>query len=107
MACKKTDTDENKPDITVCGVHNPEWLLSEINKIENHAYPNFRAVQVYLIRYNEQEYLLIFDMMNSSMCDGERCYTCSGEPIACDSSLYEDLIALCRESNYVLLWSNQ
>jgi hypothetical protein len=44
--------------------------------------------------------------MSSSLCDGERCYTCSGERIACDSSLYKDLIALYREGNRVLLWSN-
>jgi hypothetical protein len=58
-ACKKNDIDGNKPNITVCDVHNPEWLLNEIDKIRNHVYPMFRAVQVYSIKYDEQEYLLV------------------------------------------------
>jgi hypothetical protein len=98
-ACKKNDID-----VTVCSIHNAEWLLNEIDKIQ-HSGSGYRVVQVFLLEYNEQEYVLIWDSMNSSVCDIERFYTCSGESVACDSSLYEELKALPHD-NRVLLWSN-
>jgi hypothetical protein len=97
--------DKNKPNITVCDVHNPEWLINEIDKLLNES-STYRAIKVCLIEYNGQKYILILDLMNSSMCDGERFYTCGEESVACDSSLYRDLIDLYNKGNYILLWLN-
>ncbi len=100
-----TDNGKTDIDITACGKHNPEWLLKKINKVISQS-DGWRAVQVFSIQYNTQEYILICDLMNSSMVDGHLLYSCDGRFINPEDSLYEELISLFYEEEYVLLWNN-
>lgn len=105
-ACNDNSNGKTDIDITVCGVHNPEWLLGEIDDVVNRGSGNYRAVQVYSISYSTQEYILICDLMNSSYVDGHLLYTCNGQSIASNDTLYEALILLFVEKECTLLWTN-
>ncbi|GEM_PF-4532697 len=103
VSCK--DNGEADIDVTACGKHNPEWLLKEINKVINRS-EGFRAVWVYSIQHDTQEYILICDLVNSSVVDGNLLYSCDGRFVNPEESLYEDLIYLSKEEERVLLWRN-
>ncbi len=105
VSCTDNAQEKADIDITACGIHNPEWLLAEINNVIKQS-ENYRAVQVYSIPYNTQEYILICDLMNSSFVDGHLLYTSAGQFVNPEESLYQDLISLFNENTRVLLWNN-
>jgi hypothetical protein len=110
MACNSDNNVQrnNEVDITACGTHNPVWLINKIDSIQNSGSGKFRAVRVYTVNLDKQEYIAIWDMMNSSVVNAHLFYTCSGESINFQNPLYNTLMTLFddKDENYVLLWSN-
>ncbi|MCD8030140.1 MAG: hypothetical protein LUF85_04740 [Bacteroides sp.] len=105
VSCTDNNQGEADIDITACGKHNPKWLLAKMNDVINQS-ENFRAVLVYSIQYNTQEYILICDHMNSSFVEGNQLYSCDGLFVDPEESLYKDLISLFNEEECILLWNN-
>ncbi|MDL2247232.1 hypothetical protein LJC05_00685 [Bacteroides sp. OttesenSCG-928-J23] len=99
--CKDTANDKN--NIVVCGVCDPEWLLNVINDVENRG-SGKRSVSVYSILHEEQEYILVLDLANSSFADGQLLYTCGGQSVGYGEPLYESVMVLFGEKK--LLWDN-
>jgi len=111
MACNMNDDvalKDNEVKVENGMIKSPEWLAKTIDDIADRYSRNpdtgvrIYSTTVFSFRYDNQEYILISDLLSSSMCTGQSIYTISGEPVSCESSLYEDLL---RVENKKLIWS--
>ena len=84
-------------------IQSPQWLVHAVNGMA-HTIPSGGKLypSVYSLKYNEQEYILVWDMVNSCWVCGNLYFTCTGDPINW-SSLYEELMNFPRD-NYILIW---
>ena len=108
LACNKNDDLGNEIKVEKGMIKSPKWLAKTIDDIANRYTRNpdtgakIYSSIVYSFEYKNQEYILIFDMLSSNGCRGQSLFTISGEPVSCESSLYEDLL---RVENKKLIWS--
>jgi len=101
-----TYSEENL-QIEVCGETSPEWLINEINGIVDRV-EHYRPVQVFSTNYEDTEYIIVVDMVNSAVSGSFRVFLCSGNSVQYGTDTYDTLYHMYFENreNFIFLWSN-
>ena len=102
VACSKDNEREIKCNdvvVTDSGISSPQWLVEKSDSIRmKHTFRPW----IYSGMYNNQEYILIYDGLNSAVT--HTFYNCSGYMVDLVSELYWDLLNLYAERKFTLLW---
>jgi len=104
----KNPIDGDCNDVTIIDnwIRYPQWLVRQVDSINNLGFEYGRAEpDVYAVKYNEQDYILVRNYRSSLIVFLYNFYTCSGKPVPESlpgEGLYSDLIFY---SEKTLLWS--
>ncbi len=92
-------------------IKSPQWLIQVHDSISKLRipYPDTKIepyyLPIYSFKYNNEEYILIWDWYNSSILDGDFYFTLSGEQIDKGSDLFLTLMHDDKKERTCLWWS--
>jgi len=97
------------------GIQSPQWMVRAMDSIANRYSPKgFWKPEVYYLPYQERDYILLLNTVNSSRLESMNFFTCSGEKVVSESEFYwketdfwgELVTEFFKKSNKILIiWS--
>lgn len=91
--------------ITKSIITSPDWLVNKILAITSRV-SNFVPIEVYSYSVNEGIYISIIDATNSSIAQAYQFFTCEGNEIEYNSTIYQSLYENYTNNLFRLIWKN-